>query len=181
MLVEAVADRYAEALFQLATEQGQRAETERELTVACSMLASQPALGRALQSPEVPVEVKRSIVGQVFATGFSTLVANFIHLLVDRQRIGMLEAIASTFHRLHDQAENRIDVEVCVAVEMPREVHQAVQSRLTEATGHVVSVQWRVDPEILGGVVVRIRDHLIDYSLKAQLQELRERLVRVHA
>lgn len=180
MLAEAAAERYADALFQLATEQGKRAEVEEELTVAGALFQAKPELAHALEAPDVPLGVKHNIVGRVFAAGFSTLLSNFLHLLVDRQRIGLLAPIAEVFHRLRDEAENRVDVEVTVAMELPPDLQLAVKARLTEATGRTVELKWRVDPEIVGGIVVRLKDSLIDYSLRTQLQELRERLVRVH-
>jgi F-type H+-transporting ATPase subunit delta len=179
MLVEAVAERYSEALFSLARDKGQVAEIGKELDALLGLLASQPALAHALAAPNVPDEVKKNIVMAVFAKKLSPLMVNFLVLLVERRRGEAIEAVVREYHALVREAENKVKVDVEVAVDLPANAKQTIQDTISKATGKTAILEWHTNPAILGGVVVRIKDTLIDYSLRTQLLEMRDRLVKV--
>lgn len=181
MLVDAAAERYATAVFELAKEAQKVQEVDKELRAATAIASSEPALARALIAPDIPEQVKRNIVQKVFGTRVSTLTLQFIQVLVDAERFAALADVASRFHGLMQDSEGAVQVDVETAVELGQDVKKKVYEQVAKHTGRDPVVHWGVDPELLGGVVVRIKDNIIDYSLKSQLHELRERLLRAQA
>lgn len=177
MSVETAAERYASALFALAREQGTTAQIDAEVMKAAKVARDEPILVRALVGPDIPDSVKRSILKEVFGHIISPLALNFLHLLVDRQRFGALPEIARRFRELVQDAEGQIQVDVETAVELTAELQRAVEAQVRRHTGRSPVVRWHVQPEHLGGVVVRIKDNIIDYSLRSQLHQLRDRLL----
>jgi F-type H+-transporting ATPase subunit delta len=173
-----VAERYASALFDLAKEQRQVEAIDKELVRASDVARAERALTRALVAPDIPHDIKRSIVEKVYGPLVSPLTLRFLHVLVEAQRFGELPQVASRYRTLMQDAEGQVQVEVETAIELDPTAKKQVFEEVARHTGRSPVVRWTVDPDLLGGVVVRIKDNIIDYSLKSQLHELRERLLR---
>jgi len=178
MSVDAAADRYASALFELAQQLGNVAEVDGEIQRASVVALNERILVRALVAPDIPENVKHKIVQEVFGTRVSSMVLNFLRVLVDTQRFGSLPAIAREYHTLMQDAQGEVQVDVDTAIELQPDVRKQVEAEVKRHTGRAPVVRWHVVPDILGGVVVRIKDNIIDYSLKSQLHQLRERLLK---
>jgi len=178
MLVDSAAERYATALFELAKEQGKVADIDAEMNKVALLSLGQRALSRALLAPDVASEVKASIVRKVFGASVSPLVVNFLQVLTAAGRFAALPDVARRFHGMMQDERGEVKVDVDTAVDLGAEVKTRVVEQVARHTGRVPSIQWHVDSELLGGIVVRIADNIIDYSVKSQLHELRERLLR---
>lgn len=178
MLDESVAGRYAQALFGLAHDLGQADEVGRELEQVQRMFGREPSLSRAMRSPNVPEAVKKAIVHETFGRQLSPLMVKFLMVLVERQREGVLDAISTRYHEMLQEGRGEVSARVETAVELSPEVQRAVEASLSAHTGRKAVLDWHTNPDILGGIVVRIKDHLIDYSLRKQLHDLRDRLLR---
>lgn len=179
MLVDVAAERYAGALFELSQQKDVVAKVDMELTRATLQMRDERTLSQALIAPNIPQEVKHNIVQRVFGGHASPLTLHFLHVLVDGQRFGSFEEIATRFHILMQDAQGEVAVDVETATELPADLHALVTSRLSGHTGQKPVIKWHVNPDILGGIVVRIKDNMIDYSLRSQLNQLRDRLMRV--
>ena len=178
MLADPASERYASALFELATDQGVAPQIDAELRRVLLVTEGEPLVSRALVAPDVPQEVKRDICQRVFATGCSPLTLRFLHVLVEGRRFGSLHDVVDCFHDLLQQAQGKIAVSVETAVQLPLDLRKRVEADLSTRTQRAPEVTWLTNPEILGGVVIRIKDTLIDYSLKRQLLQMRDRLLQ---
>jgi F-type H+-transporting ATPase subunit delta len=175
---ESVGARYAGALFELARDQGSLEEVAQQLELLQAALRSAPSIAHALQSPSIPGPVKKDIVLRALQPSLSPLVLHFILLLVERQRFDAMSSIVEQYGVRLQESRGEITAEVEVALDLGAAVQAAVAERLTAHTGRRAVLQWRTNQDILGGVVVRIKDRIIDYSLRKQLHDLKDRLLQ---
>ncbi|MEA2639531.1 MAG: F-type H+-transporting ATPase subunit delta [Chloroflexota bacterium] len=168
------ARRYAEALFSIAKERGTLDAWQTELERAGAVLR-QPGAERALETPGVPIAAKRAALESV--TGpLSREVGVLIDMLFERKRLGLLPQIADAF-AARVREERGIELaDVTSAVPLTTEEQQIVAQRLSQRLGRTVTVTTHVDPSIMGGVVARVGDQLIDASVRGKLEALRRQL-----
>jgi len=166
--------RYADAAFEIALRDGTVEVWRRELDAAAE-IANDTAVIGALASPAVPIDQRLDAAERGFA-GLSQPVRNLILLLVRRGRIEQLQRVAAEFARLDDARNGLTHATATSAVPLGDEEVRAIATRLEQLTGNRVALETNVDPSILGGVVVRIGDRLIDGSVRGRLERLRGRL-----
>lgn len=172
------AKRYATALFEIAQRQGKLDAIERDLDAILDLMRLTPALRRMWESPLVPAGRKRALVGELLGASLDGLTLSFLRLLVDKRREEILEATREEIHRQADASRKLVRAEAIFAVPpTPAEQAGLVQS-LQQRTGEQVDLTVRVDPAILGGVVVRMQDTIIDGSVRGTLERLREQLLQ---
>jgi F-type H+-transporting ATPase subunit delta len=171
------ARRYARALLEVAFQSadGDPAGLRRDLTAAAALLEAQPQLADALSSPAVPLEAKRNVVQAVWRQA-SPLLRRLMAMLVERGRLGLLPAIASTYGQLWNAARGVLPAEATSAEPLSEEQHAAVQRALGRATGRDVELTAAVDPGVLGGLLVRVGGQVYDGTVRGRLRALRERL-----
>lgn len=168
------ARRYAEAAFAVAENDGQVATWLEQLQGAADVLREQQA-SSYFKDPAVGLSNKLAKVGEVFS-GYSPHVLNLLRLLVTNQRLALLPQIASEFSDLDRQKRGVLDAEVTVARPMSEGERAQIEERLRQTTGKQVELHAHVNPLILGGIVIRIGDKLIDASVAGRLQRLRQQL-----
>jgi F-type H+-transporting ATPase subunit delta len=166
--------RYAEAAFEIALRDGSVERWRAELDQAAATLDSDE-LSEALANPALPLQQRVEIVHGVFA-GLSEPVRNLILLLLRRERIRQLPRVASEFRRLDDK-RNTISHAIATSASPLGDAEvRAITARLEQMTGGRVALETSVDPGLLGGIVVRIGDRLIDGSVRGRLERLRNQL-----
>ncbi|MCL6648215.1 MAG: ATP synthase F1 subunit delta [Chloroflexi bacterium] len=175
MAERTLARRYAQAIFQIAQEQGRLDGWAADLATIAQAL-QQPELRAVLESSRAPLAVKRQIVEQVFGDQLDPLARNFLLVLVQRGRLHLLEAIQQAYGELVDEARGIARARVTTAVPLTAEEQQAVAERLAAITGKQIRLETAVDPSILGGLIVRLGDRLLDGSTRSRLLALRRRL-----
>lgn len=166
--------RYAQAAFQLAQEQGKLDDWLRGLE-KLAQLAADSGFNLIMESPRVPFEEKRTILQQQL-TGQLVDVYNLAQLLVTRNRTDIITGLVEEYRRLYDEARGIEHARVISAVPLSAATKADVVRQLTSFTGHEVTVTEEVDPSIIGGVIVRIGDKVIDGSVKGRLDSLRRQL-----
>lgn len=181
MLGASLARRYARALFDLALEAGQVQEVGEALDRVLGTLAERRDLRALWEHQEVSARVKRTLVDEILAAEAPALVRNFLALLVTRRRERWLEAIRGEYERLADEALGRVEVEVRAAVPPAAGVLGALEDRLGRRLGKQVKLRVRIEPELVGGLVVRVGDVLFDGSVRTRLRRMQERLARAGA
>lgn len=176
-----VARRYAEALFSLGNRQGSGAREQYGdiLGEFSGLLELEPRLGQILKSPVVGVDEKKGVVGQILERlGAAPTVRNFFFLLADKNRLGAVRDIASVYRELLDNANGIRRGTVTTAIKLSDSRQDALRKALQEKAGGEMQLVFRVDPEILGGMVLTVGDKVLDSSLRAQLGILRGLLTR---
>ncbi len=169
------ARRYADAAFEVALRDGTVDAWRRELA-AGGRYALEPGLASALANPAIPLEQRAKAVEDVIARQVSRPVLNLVMVLLHRGRIELLPRVAQEFARLVDLRENVSHATATSAAPMGPDEVRALTARLEQLTGGRVELATDVDPGILGGVVVRLGDRLIDGSVRGRLERLRSKL-----
>lgn len=170
------ARRYAEAAFEIALRDDTLAAWRRELDAAAEMSAD-PQLERLLDNPAIPLQARIQLLGKTIGSSVSRPVLNLLTLLVQRGRIEQLPRVAAEFRRLDDRRNGITNAMATSASALEPDEIKALTDRLVEMTGGRVNLDVQVDPGLLGGVVVRVGDRLIDGSVRGRLERLRSQLV----
>jgi F-type H+-transporting ATPase subunit delta len=169
------ARRYAEAALSIAERDDSLDTWVAALETATTRLGV-PELMRILADPALPFESRRSVAEQVMADVVTGGPRNLVLLLVRRGRIELLPEVAAQLRRLYDQRLGIVGATVTSAAPLTDAEVEALRERLAGMTGGRVDISLQVDPDILGGVMVRIGDRLIDGSVRGRLERLRTRL-----
>ena len=168
--------RYAAAVLEIAREE-RNLDGWVEAVEALGMLTAEPAYVAALQADGMTDVRFQAIVRRVAPAATPTQV-NLFRLLRRKSRLGLGPSIASFFRELVDEERGVARAMVTTAVDLDGERRVQLERRLGEQTGRRVSVETRVDPAIIGGLVVRIGDRLLDGSTRTRLRHLRTQLER---
>lgn len=166
--------RFAEAAFQIALRDDTLETWRKELDSAAAMLLTGD-LEPILSNPAISVEQRIAAAQQIYSK-LSDPVRNLVVLLLRRRRIEQLPRVAQEFARLDDQRQGLTHATATSAVALDAKERKAIVARLEELIGGRVELQTDVDPSILGGLVVRIGDRLIDGSVLGRLERLRNQL-----
>lgn len=173
---DTAARRYAEAAFQVAMRDDAVDAWRHELETAASII-EEPKVGRALANPAVPLETRSGTLRSTFADVVSPGLLNLLALMQKRGRIDQLPRVAAEFRRLDNVRQGVTLATATSAAPLEPDEVRALQERLESMTDGRVELDVQVDPSLLGGLVVRVGDRLIDGSVRGRLERLRNRLV----
>ena len=168
------ARRYAQAVFALAKEQDSFDRWVEDLADLSALMAA-PDAGALFGSSKVAEPAKVELVQRALP-GLEPMALNLARLLIARKRMALTDEIARQFQALYDEDRGIAHASVRTAVAMSDGEQVALVKRLSDITGKSVLIETVVDPEIIGGMVVRIGDRLIDGSTRTRLITLRRRL-----
>jgi F-type H+-transporting ATPase subunit delta len=177
--VEEIAEVYARALFDVAKEHDVLEEIRDELNEFTDALEDEE--NRELRlfffSPYFSSEEKKEAVGKVVDDADERFV-NFLKLLAERHRIPVLPRIRRRFEALWADENRLLPVTVTAAVELDDELVNGIGSRIEEQTGRKVELSSMVDPDVLGGLVVRVGNMVLDASVRNRLEKIRKQVAR---
>ena len=163
---------YGAALVESAQASGRLHEVARDLAAIGAAVASSRELGDALFNPAFPHLAKKQILIQM-SEGADPLVRNGLLVLVDHKRLDALADIVAVVHEADQRARRQLELELTTAVPIDDADAEGIRAKLAEASGQEVTLQRTVDASILGGVIVRVRDRLVDLSVRGRLEALR--------
>lgn len=166
-----IATPYATALYSAAIEAKRLREVDADLAAVARAVRENAALSRTLANPAISRDAKTRVFAAL-GKGGDPLVIRFLEVLQDHRRLGALLEIQSAFADRVRLAQNELAVELTTAVAIDDKTADKVQKQLAAATGLAVTMDRTVDPSILGGVVLRVRDRLVDASLRRRLDLL---------
>lgn len=169
------ARRYAEAAFQIADQDGTLDAWLKDLQVAAKLLGP-PEVLRLLGNPAVPTQVRAKAVERALGTRVSEKTRNLVLLLLRRGRVDLLVSVAAAYRALYEQRKGIVRATVISAAALDKAEQAAIQQRLGQLVGGTLEIEQQVDPAILGGVIVRLGDRMIDGSVRGRLERLRSRL-----
>jgi F-type H+-transporting ATPase subunit delta len=172
----AVAHRmYARALFEAARDADRLDPVREELGDFVEAQRQVPELRGLLRNPQIDHRAKAAALEELLG-GDEQLVRNFLLLLAEKNRAGEVEEIAREFDRLVAQAEGILDVELTTAVELSEQEARDVIGQIEKASGRKVEATQRVDPDLLGGLVLQAGSLRLDASVRGRLDRLRQEL-----
>ncbi len=175
MINNAIARRYAKALVQLGSENGLIDRFSQELAVVDQLFAGNAELRAAFGNPAFTTEQKKQIMKDLIAKlGSSELVANFLLLLVDKNRVVCLSQIVETYGKLADEQSGVIRPVITSAFPLADTQVAAIKTAMEQKTGKKVLPQVSVDKSLVGGIVTQIGDIAYDSSVKTQLARIHD-------
>ncbi|HEY4027086.1 MAG TPA: F0F1 ATP synthase subunit delta [Candidatus Dormibacteraeota bacterium] len=174
----AAAKRYARAIFELAREEGQVEEWAQRLSAVRDVL-TQPDARRVLANPSIAVQRREETAAALVERLAGREGVNLARLLVAANRIDDLGGIIEEYQQLADEDAGRVRATATTAVPLERTDAGRLEASLTRRLGRQVRLDTRVEPAIIGGLVLRIGDRVIDASVATRLQQLRHRLAGV--
>lgn len=176
-----LARRYAKALFAIGAKKGEKDMQAfgSELNGVADVFASSPALLKVVRNPVFGPEEKKAILAKLIEKMKpSRTVANFLSLLADKNRLAAVSDIAAVYSALLDEASGVMRGNLTTAVEMKKDRQAAIKTKLEKQLGKKLVLDFAVDPKILGGLVLKVGDKVMDASLRAQLKNLKDNILR---
>lgn len=179
MLAQDVARRYAHALFDAAQSRGLIDAGYEQMSDLRKFVAGDRTLLNFLTAPQVLDEHKRELVRTVFCNRFHQLFVEFLIVLVNKHRAGFIVEIADEFIDRVETAQGVSRAKVTSAVPLTAQEREKLIARLAVKTGRKITLEERVDPAILGGMIVIMHNEIIDGSVRHELALIEEELMRV--
>lgn len=171
---EHLGHEYGKALLGAADKVGLLDRVLEELeSLVDDVLDKLPQFDATLSSPRVETADKIRMLDNAFAGKMSPLMLNFLKVLVDRGRFGSLRAIRRAARKIYNELRGRMEVTVRTATPLSNPLRQTIVERLKSQLGKDIELTTQVDPDLLGGIVVKIGDTLYDGSLKNRLERTR--------
>jgi F-type H+-transporting ATPase subunit delta len=169
----AALEPYVEALLSLAQAQNLTDVFGEQTKALLDTLKGSPDLAEFLNSPIIKAADKKAVLEKVVGSSVHPLMKNFLMLLVDRNRLVYLEGICEQFQAALRKIKGIVLAEVTSAVELSAEQTQAITDKVKAMTGaNSVEISATTDPEILGGVIIKVGSQLLDSSLRSQLRRI---------
>ena len=165
--------RYALALFELANEQKKLEAVGRDLAAVAQALAESDAFKALTTSPLIGRdETAKAVAATATAMQLDTITANFLGVLAKNRRLGQLPGVIRAFNTLSARHRGELTAEVVSAHTLDDDQVEALKQKLRTRMGRDIAVDLRVDPAILGGLVVKIESQMIDGSIRTKLNNL---------
>jgi ATP synthase F1 delta subunit len=175
--VEEIAAVYARSLFEVAQEQGKLDDVRDQLGEFADALDANQEMQVFFFSPYFSTEEKEEGLDKI-VTGADPIVLNFLKLLIEKHRVPTTFRIRRVFDELWQEENKLLPVEVTSAIELDKKTVKQIGDRIGEETGQKIELTERVDPDILGGLVVRVGNSIIDSSIRARLDSLRKQVAK---
>ena len=172
-----VARSYADALLALALREGDIDAYSQAIHELADLLRREPKFRRFLETPRVRVSEKKEALRRAFGASVPERFLRFLYVVLDKGRQRILPQIATEFSGLVDTHLGRVHVEVVLAMPPDDALRKRLIAEIEKRQGRTVVAHFRVDPEILGGLVFRVGDRVLDGSLRRRLLGLRKMLL----
>ncbi|ADH86579.1 F0F1 ATP synthase subunit delta [Desulfurivibrio alkaliphilus] len=170
-----LAKRYAKALFAVGKEDGAFADYAKLLNELTELYTGMPEVPDALTNPLYPEDVRLKVMESLAAAlKAPPVMVNFCKLLVEKKRAAILPEIAQVYQEMLDEENNVVRGVVTSATELSPEVNAKIKATMEKLTGKQVELSNRIDPAIIGGMVAKVGDLVLDGSIKSQLAGLKE-------
>ncbi|MBI2788491.1 MAG: ATP synthase F1 subunit delta [Elusimicrobia bacterium] len=166
-----LAGRYAAALFQAASAKGEEQKVQADLGSAHKLLLD--AMG-ALRHPRVPPASKKKLLHDAIGDKVGATTLNFLNLLVDKKRFELMVMVSAVYAKLAAEKRGAAKAHVRTAAPLSSDAQQQLTAKLKKFTGKEIELDVKEDPELIGGLTVKIGDWVLDSSLRGQLRRLKE-------
>ncbi len=172
-LLNSVTTPYAEALLQVVSENDQTEEMVNEVKQLLSLINDSPDLEKTLSSPVLEKDTKKKIIIEIFSEKINSSLLNFLKLLADRQRIGIVTSILDRFLEIYRENSNIALATVTSAVELTDDQKGLITKKIINIAGtEKLELVTKIDPSLIGGFVASVGSKVIDASLASQIRKL---------
>ena len=179
-MAKLVSTTYGEALFELAVEEGREEEFLREVAQLKSLLDENPDFGKLMNHPKILKEEKLKVLEEVFGGRISKELLGFLHLVVSKDRYGDIDAILDFFISEVKKLKGIGIAYVTTAADLNEAKKKEIEAKLLATTSfQKMEMHYQVDEDLIGGMVIRIGDRVVDSSVRTKLFELQRELLKV--
>ncbi len=179
-MAKLVGATYGEALFELAVEEGKEEVFLNEVVQLKDLLLENPDFGRLMNHPKILKEEKIKVLEKVFEGRISRELLGFLHLIISKDRYGEIDAILDYFVDKVKQLKGIGIAYVTTALNLSEAKKKEIELKLLDTTSFKkMEMHYQVDEELIGGIVIRIGDRVVDSSVRSKLFELQRELLKV--
>ncbi len=179
-LLNTITTPYAEAFLQLAEESKDIDQVIDQSKAILELWNNSPELSQAMSSPVLEIEAKKSALNKLFSKKITPSFLNFLKLLADRQRIGILDAVLERLLELYREQRKIALATVTSAIELEEDQQAEILKTVQSVAGTKnLELNLKVDPKLIGGFVVKVGSKVIDASISGQVRRLGLELARV--
>jgi F-type H+-transporting ATPase subunit delta len=175
--VEEIAQVYARSLFEVAKEQGNLDRVRDELGEVAEALESHRELSVFFFSPYFSTEEKKAGLDSMIS-GADEVVVNFLELLVENRRMPVIFRVRRAFDSMWEDENRLLPLQITSAVALEGDVVDRIVEEIGRQTGRRVDLTTEVDPDVLGGIVLRVGNSILDASIRSRLEQLRKQVAR---
>jgi F-type H+-transporting ATPase subunit delta len=175
--MEEIAEVYARSLFEVATERDILDTIREQLNQFADALHDNRDVAIFFFSPYFPSNEKKDALHRA-VTGADPAMLNFLEALIERHRMPAIFRIRTRFEELWDKTNKLLPVQVTSAVELDPATVEQIGQRIGEQTGNKIELSSRVDPDIIGGIVLRVGNFIMDASIRTRLEKLRREVAQ---
>ncbi len=178
-MAKLVSKTYGEALFELAAEEGREDAFLEEVMTFKEILKENPDFNKLMNHPKILKEEKQEVLDNVFGGRISDELSGFLHLIISKDRYGEIDAILDYFIDEVKKLKGIGVAYVTTAISLDTAKQQEIEEKLLSTTSYKqMEMHYQVDEELIGGMVIRIGDRVVDSSIKTRLFELRRQLLK---
>ncbi len=171
-----IAEKYAQALFELGREEDKLQELQKEFAEVARVAEANEELSQLLEQPELTVAEKKELLAKIFADELSTTSFNFLQLLVDKKRESLLPLIYQAFKERVDKEEDKLEVTVEAAVKLSADQQKKLKEKLRTSLEKEIKLNVEEKPSLIGGLVLKTKNKVLDISFINQLQRIKNNL-----
>jgi F-type H+-transporting ATPase subunit delta len=175
--MEELAQVYARSLFEVAREHGSLDELREQIGQFADALNEHRELAVFFFSPYFSTKEKQEALARVL-DGADPILLNFLKLLIENHRMPVIFRIRGEYERLWEEENRMLPVEITSAIELDNATTESVGKKIGERTGRKVTLAARVDPDILGGIIIRVGNSILDASIRNRLEQLRRHVAQ---
>jgi F-type H+-transporting ATPase subunit delta len=168
---------YAQSILDLANESQQAEAIGEELGRLRQIVDENPSFREVLSNPSISIAERQQLLDRVFRGKLTTLLFNTMGVLNQKNRLGLISQIAQAYDDLLDAQVGKVEVDLTVAQKLDSNQLEQARQKITASLGRDAVVHQYVDDNIIGGMIVRVGDKLIDASVRYQLRAMREQLL----
>jgi len=179
VLDKSVAITFVNALLEVAAKKGLFEQIEKDLALVSDVITKHGNMKKILFHPSITRNEKKKLIKKVFGTSTSDLMTNFLNLLVDRRKEGILEFLPAIHKETVDSNKGIIKARVTTVAPLTENQMNGLKKHLDKLTGKKVEIEVVQDPQILGGIMIRVGNTMVDGSIAGRLKNLRTRLLEL--
>jgi len=165
--------RYAKAILNFAVEQHKEDNVNNDMLLIVNTLEESKDLQLMLKNPILKTNIKKDTLKAIFSSNVSPLTISSINLLIDNNRLDILNEVAEKYTIIYDELKGKEIAKITTAIPLNSELNNQVLDKVKEITGKKASIENIINPDILGGFILRIGDIQYDASIANKLQSLK--------
>jgi len=176
-MIEIASKRYSQSLFEAAIDQDKLDLTFEELTGLKKIIEDNQAFFKVLEYPFITLNEKLKIVNEVFCKSFDAIICDFLKVLIEKDRVNILKEILRDFEELYYDHKRLLKVQVTTAFGLEEDYRERLADKLREVFKQDVVIEVITDPSIVGGLLIKAKDKIIDATVKGKLDKMKDNLL----